>query len=355
MSNLTQYTYPFDPTGTAATNKVVNEKHVVSVDGPASRLIIPKHGPYFKESIRIRHVATGHELVPGVEFEYSLYFEAASNTEPYPSIFGGVSLLTSDYDRSTLELLEYQTIGGEHTLSESSIATMLANLLVDPRTTRWDDVTYKPGTYTPESHLTNLEETVGYGELVSAVRDLTNKYSIQTQQLVQLITAHMGDENDPHNVKGGTDNTVNKLRSDLDDLIKRVDALESGMLSVQRLINTLNDVVNSLQTDTQLLLEHLRFNNVYGGVKLQADRKYFMITDATITLPSLNDVPLGSEIVLAKFAGDETSPANQPIYQVSNVAVEKIRWSGRIDTSARHIANRSLRAIKVDDNIWEIV
>lgn len=206
MSNLTQYKYPMDPTGTNPKNKIIGERHTVSaLAGTDFRLIIPKDGPFHKDSVKIKHVATGEFLIPEIDFTYSYYFEGASSTEPYPSIFGGISLLTSDYDGATLELTEYQTLGAEHVLNEQSLITLLTNVLVDPRTTTWDSVTYKPGYWTPDSHLTHAEETVGYSEMVAVLNQIADKYNIQTQQLVQYITSHMRDEADPHNFIGLAD------------------------------------------------------------------------------------------------------------------------------------------------------
>ena len=232
MSNLTQYTYPFDPTGTASTNKIIGERHVVSTVGSDYRLIIPKHGPYFKDSLVVKHVATGATLNPGTDYEHSLYFDALSKTEPYPSIFGGISLKTSDYDGATLELAEYQTVGGEHVLSESSIATILANMLQDPRTTRWDDVTYKPGEWTPDSHLTSLEETVGYGELVEVVRKLATTYTLQSRNLTQLMVEHMQSENDPHNVSARLLARMQTLEANVYSVLENINFIKSNLITL---------------------------------------------------------------------------------------------------------------------------
>lgn len=237
MSNLTQYKYPMDPTGTNPKNKIIGERHTVSaLAGTDFRLIIPKDGPFHKDSVKIKHVATGEFLIPEIDFTYSYYFEGASSTEPYPSIFGGISLLTSDYDGATLELTEYQTLGAEHVLNEQSLITLLTNVLVDPRTTTWDSVTYKPGYWTPDSHLTHAEETVGYGEMVAALNTFTTTFQIEHRILAQLVIEHMQAENDPHNVSG--------------KLLSRMQALEIKLLKALSNINSINNNSISLEGDS---------------------------------------------------------------------------------------------------------
>lgn len=231
MSNLKQFRYDLDPSGVNPSNKVGPERHVVSIGGSNSRLIIPKAAPFFKDSVRIKHVATGTYLEPGIEFEPSLYFEAASNTEPYPSVFGGISILTDAYDDATIEIEEYQTIGGEHVLSETSLLTILANLVIDPRTVTWDSVTYKPGVMTPDSHLTSLEDTVGYAELVAAVNRMGETYTLQSQELVSILRAHVVDTADPHNVTTALLQRMQQIEQDMQRPLSYIGAIEAGMVT----------------------------------------------------------------------------------------------------------------------------
>lgn len=302
MSNLTQYTYPFDPTGTNPANKVVGERHVVSTVGSDFRLIIPKCGPYFKDSLVVKHVATGATLNPGLDYEHSLYFEALSETEPYPSVFGGISLKTSAYDGATLELAEYQSVGGEHVLAESSIATILANMLQDPRTARWDDVTYKPGVWTPDSHLTSLEETVGYGELVQAVRDLADNYNLQTSQLVQMITAHVGDTNDPHSTQ-------------------------------------------LARTKASLLTAS---GNLYWG------KTYVVTGNNAYTLPDAEDSRLGEMMTLIARDLDTDEYEFSPTLRLKNGGTEELYFNGKKDNNISLPPGKTYRIILVAPKTWEV-
>lgn len=351
MSQLTQFVYPYDPTGVNPTNKILAERHVVSVAGSDYRLIIPKIGPYFKDSLKIKHVQTGDFLVPGLDFTYSYYFEAASNTEPYPSVFGGISILTSAYDGATLELTEYQTLGGEFVLAEESIATLLANVLIDPRTTRWDDVTYKPGYWTPDSHLTHLEESVGYGELVQAVRDLVDNYNLKTQMLVQMFEAHMRDTNDPHGLyqvprpasSGARIQSFSAAVPVDSTYQKSIESDAQSKLDLGELTRKVSDLYVLMATRKQV---------TKSGILPDAS-KVIILGGTEHSLPSLETSLHFAEIDILVTAGVGVIKGPEAILTTSN-RDDVLRFEGTVRDSVTLAHGSRYLAVRLNDVTWEL-
>ena len=147
MSNILPPVYPFDATGTASSNLIQNEQQPLYASNSLSySLVIPTCGPYFQNSlvVSIKDPVSGivSLLQEGIDYFSSYWFISASRACA-SSIYGGISFLNNQL--SGILSLQYQTLGGEWTVNESTIASILANLANNPRTTAWEEVvmTYK--------------------------------------------------------------------------------------------------------------------------------------------------------------------------------------------------------------------
>lgn len=243
-----QYTYEFDPNGTNPANRVVGENHTITpANGADFNFIVPRAAPYHRNSLVVRHPASGTTLTEGIDYVPSWYFEAGSNTAPYPAIYAAISLLTTQFEGSTLQL-EYQTLGGEFVLDEVILTTILANVQLDPRTTTWDSVSMKPGIYLPEPHLHHILETVGYDELVEVLREFKDGFTLEFSSLMTAIQSHITDKNNPHDtdlVKLGIARFENVYRSTFEEMLEGT--------------NDINYITAKVVRD---LLEHLDLYNV---------------------------------------------------------------------------------------------
>lgn len=196
--NILQFQYPFDPNGVLPSNLITNENHnITASSGLPYNFIIPRRGPYFANSLIVTHPSSGRTLDVGVDYVHSYLFQQQSATEPFLMVFGGISILTTEYDGSVLSL-RYQTLGGEYVLPETDILAILANAHIDPRLTTWDTVALKPGEYHPDAHLHHVSSTMGWDDLVLAVRDLIEKIRVESGELAALFQLHIDDLNNPH-------------------------------------------------------------------------------------------------------------------------------------------------------------
>lgn len=203
---MQQYAYPFDPNGTAPSNKVVGERHTISpVNGPDFRFMIPRAAPFFRQSLKVTHVASGRILVDGIDYQPGHRYDAASNTAPFLTIFGSILIMDNTLE-GTFDL-EYQTLGGEHTIDEQLALQLLANTQLDPRLTKWDSVLNTPGVYDPLLHRHSALDTVGYDDMVVALNRLVDAIIEDrldgTEDVVarSQIQTHRLDKNNPHETR----------------------------------------------------------------------------------------------------------------------------------------------------------
>lgn len=198
---LVQYTYPFDPNGTATTNKVVGERHTITpVNGPDFRFIVPRAAPFFKSSLQLLHVATNTPLLEGIHWAAGHKFDRASNTAPFLAVYGSILILDNTIE-GVIELTRYQTLGGEFTINETLALELLANAQLDPRLAKWDNVLNTPTTYDPLLHRHHASESTGYEDFTATLNRLADAIiaNLGQSSIDQVARSHIANMNNPHN------------------------------------------------------------------------------------------------------------------------------------------------------------
>jgi hypothetical protein len=187
--------YPFDPTGVAPTNKIVGERQTISPpDWTDFYFICPTATPYFASSLVLTLVATGRQLIEGVDYNPTHRFYDASLQCASP-VYGSITFL--DKTLSGVIEMNYQVLGGDWTLNSDEIATILANTLMDPRITTWEEVVDLPYQFPPVSHPWDIVDMVGASDIVTA---LNNMVTALLQSGDQGLATHLADFNNPHHV-----------------------------------------------------------------------------------------------------------------------------------------------------------
>lgn len=184
-NDVTQYLYPLDETGAAVTNKVVNEKR--TLQPPQEELefhfILPWAGPFFRDTMVLKHTPTGRTLIRGTDWAPGHRFNAASYELQNKK--GGVyaSILLFDLTLSGEIVQTYQTLGGNWTLPENKILEIMSNKISDPRFVTFDEVSGKPEVYPPTEHNHPADDLTGMAELITsnydiaaAIRERTNDW-----------------------------------------------------------------------------------------------------------------------------------------------------------------------------------
>ena len=194
MPNTIAPVYPFDPSGTAVTNKIENEQQILTpANGVDYHLIVPLATPFFEQGLSISIVNLDNSvrnLVNGVDYQCTHWFISASRACATP-IFGSITI----FDRTLAGIirLNYQTIGGSWTINDAGVAQVLADTLHNPRITAWEEVTNYPATFPPVDHQWDLVDMVGMSDVVTGVNDirtaLINKIASDQALNTQLANA----------------------------------------------------------------------------------------------------------------------------------------------------------------------
>lgn len=181
-------TYPFDPTGTATTNLVTNEPHVLAANQASDYFfIIPKMAPFFRESLVVIHQPSGRTMVQGQDYVCSARFHDASMAIG-KAIYGAISF----FDRSLMGVaqLRYQTLGGDWTVNSDLITQILSNTAFNPRTTSWDQVANLPHAFPVIDHEWELDDMVGASEVVTALNGIRDAIAAQAAHIPTVDAAN---------------------------------------------------------------------------------------------------------------------------------------------------------------------
>lgn len=195
----TNYPYPLDITGQAATNKVPGERQ--TLNPPSEPLdyhfILPFAGPYYRDTMKLRHITTGRTLVRGVDWLPGYKFHSASfETE---GIRGGLYMAILFTDRTLsgqVELVEYQNLGGEWTLAEQKILEIMSNRAIDPRQLTYEEVADKPSVFPPIEHPHDVADLTGMSELIAAEHDIAaaiRERGLTAEQLTAELLQALAD------------------------------------------------------------------------------------------------------------------------------------------------------------------
>lgn len=258
--------YPLDLTGTAATNRVTGERHIVAATG--ARAVATKAGPFFTRGMVVRNAITNQELIPGTDYlAVHLFQEATLRTGrevcSVVLIQNGVS--------GTEFLIEYQAIGGEYSASIDAIEQMLESLDLDNRVVHWADLLGRPEYFDPAPHLHDIGDLYGF-EYVTAV----------LHQIERAIL--IGDQASHDELRQYVDLRVQAVRDTLTGVLTRLDDH----------VNNTNNPHNTTKT-------HVGLGNVQNyAVATQQDAVDGAANNLYMT-------PLRTKQAIEQFAGETLS------------------------------------------------
>lgn len=191
-------TFPFDPSGTSAANRIKNEQHVITSQNFRDyHYVVPKFAPFFEKDFSIRlQFPNGsvRNLILGVDYYFSNQFLDASRACSSP-IYGSISFL--DTDTAGILSISYNTVGGIWNLTADEITRILAEEMRNPRITTWEQVTYLPERFPVVDHEWDLVDMVGASKVVD---ELENIRATILAANGGGLTDHINNYSNPHNV-----------------------------------------------------------------------------------------------------------------------------------------------------------
>jgi hypothetical protein len=189
------FTYPFDPTGALASNKIEGERQVLSAPQHTRFFfVIPYCAPFFRAGHRFIHRPSGRVLVEGEDYALTHRFHDASLAVGR-AVYGSVTFFNHSLT-GQIEM-EYQTLGGAWVLNRNEITEILANSLIDPRITTWEMITDLPYRFPVIDHEWDLVDMVGASALVEKLGEIEDAIREAAEG---ANTAHVNDRNNPHEV-----------------------------------------------------------------------------------------------------------------------------------------------------------
>ncbi|BDD79350.1 hypothetical protein [Burkholderia phage FLC8] len=211
--------YPFDPTGQAASNRIVDEQIVVLP--PGDRLFqfaMPVFCPFFEEghSLKLRDINNNvTPLVMGVDYYLSHKFMDASLATMHP-IWGSISFLKPV---SGVLLMTYNTLGGDWTIDQATITEILMNTSQNPRITTWEQVVERPVDFPVIDHPWDLADMVGMSEIYGVLENFYTAYLASLDPNgggggSSIIIDHINNKNNPHQVTAAQAGAYSTLQID---------------------------------------------------------------------------------------------------------------------------------------------
>ena len=158
-----KFTYVWNPFQDILGNRITKE--VIHCEGPNQPIIIPRCAPFFARDFKIRLKGSTTDLV----FEngdYSFVYPYMNFIQNYNNLcYGGVLIHKvsgpTDYE------IDYDTIGGQFVLDDVNYASLVGNVLENPRTINFDQIINFPTEFPPDPHDHPAMDTFGYLDMMT--------------------------------------------------------------------------------------------------------------------------------------------------------------------------------------------
>lgn len=207
--------YPLDPTAVNPNNRIEGEEHDLGTG--VNRAIVPDYSAFYSESLVVWVEDQVDPLVPNQHYlAVQLHADAtaALNKEVC------MAVVITDQTIVGKIRLQYQTVGGDFSVSVDALRQAIEDEDLDERTVSWGDVIARPSAFPPAPHLHDIGDLYGFEYVVEALEALRNAILIGDEAIHEEIRQwvryedsvlrdsiaenatnlnnHMQDKNNPH-------------------------------------------------------------------------------------------------------------------------------------------------------------
>lgn len=155
--------FSLDLYGNSPENRVTEE--VYRVGSNRAKAFVPRHGPFYADSVDVADARTGRRLRKGIDYKLLHYYKEPSNKAGL-AVYSAVYLL--DPEITDKVLFSGQHVGGEYSYHYKALSEVSSVLINDSRSLYWKDLVGVPKSFKPAPHYHRLEDFVGWGPLTSA-------------------------------------------------------------------------------------------------------------------------------------------------------------------------------------------
>lgn len=199
--------YPYDPTGVAASNHVVDELHSVQPPSAISRasFIVLRASPFFLEGVELYTGPnkTGTRLIPNKDYFYTHKF-VAGTIYLGRTLFGSITFTNQNYAGNVYA--SYNTLGGDFVINDASVIERITNeYYKDIRFVTWDQIKGVPSAFPPDAHQhpvtdikTLADVAIALENIAAAILASASGSGGGDSGALALITQHLANQTSAH-------------------------------------------------------------------------------------------------------------------------------------------------------------
>lgn len=240
------------------------------------RILMPRRGAYYSDSIVIREVNTNRILVKDVDYTPSIIEQDATITSGKPVV---CYVVIHNHVLNPIEILEYQFVGGEFSLMPELLADVTAMLTDESNEISYNNLIGKPEFgFVPSFHEHGEDNTFNWQYIIESLDRLNHAVTVKheathdllrskietsrdqvdvyLQPIIDDLSAHIARRDNPHNVTPAQAGTHSKTQ--VNNLLNGYHNLGDTVANAT-LFNGKN--LEALRTDAKNLVPTANFPN----------------------------------------------------------------------------------------------
>lgn len=351
----------FDKTGILSGNFIELEQH--STPSTTNRLIIPKYGAFYRNSLRVYSVNDSnqtYELVKDVDYIATEILHKA--TAIVGQEISTVILVTEPAIRNNFTIT-YQALGGSDQIHREKLLALLDIIQTPTGTVDFKDIQAKPNGYYPSAHLHDSIDIYGLEYVRDAIGRLDTAIAITDLQthnaLIKRIDERKSDilalNADDINAVSNTVMTIvhnveNSLEFTSENVFKLNDYLEDFNPTLDKLKEDISDYKFMSYNDTLAITANLLRKRNYDNNTIQIDIPRAIAPDNIAIYLNSNNYNESSGIWSDTLPGNSTyvgATATKPIKAASGVNsnLQAVRF-----TTGKYLSKTSTVPFNIQNN-----
>lgn len=343
--------YPFDPTGRASANKIINQSIVVT---PPTQItdysyVVPRGAPFYADSLVVKDGLTvgARTLVENVDYWCVIDFLSAS-VSLTKRVCVGITLLDPGYSGTLY--VTYQAVGGNYSLADYSILEELIRERYVTKHVSYEQLINLPSGFAPDWHAHEIGDMVGMSEVVASLNGV--KVSIDGRQgsygqLNSQISNHVNSPSAHTPSQVGLDNVKNYNVATVADVTAGAGNKYVTANVLKQFVASQFQNIDDLLTATDANIKYatkLELNSYYNAAStdLRYAPKNDTYTKAQVdNLISTTSSTGGSGLYYTKTQSDDKYPNKQDLNDYIKESVADARYATKAEAGAAYTKTQS--------------